>query len=82
MLYQQKVLYDSVPVEYLSVFKTLSGRLAQRLLEDLDIWLASHDRDSGNEVLGTGRARVGLGIYQIEEVIEPGTKHASKGLSD
>lgn len=72
IIFQQKVMYDNVPVEYLPVFTTLSNRLAQRLLEDLDIWLASHDRESGSELLGTGRARVGLGIYQIEEVLEPG----------
>lgn len=72
IIYQQKVMYDNVPVEYLPVFTTLSNRLAQRLLEDLDLWLASHDRESGSELLGTGRARVGLGIYQIEEVLEAG----------
>lgn len=71
-LFQKKVMYDNVPVEYLPVFATLSNRLAQRLLEDLDFWLASHDRDSKSELLGSGRAKVGLGIYQIEEILEAG----------
>jgi hypothetical protein len=83
MLYQQKVMYDDVPVEYLPVFTTLSNRLAQRLLEDLDLWLASHDRDSGSQLLGSGRARVGLGIYQIEEILDVGENgEAQKGQDD
>lgn len=83
MLFQQKVMYDNVPVEYLPVFTTLSNRLAQRLLEDLDLWLASHDRDSGSELLGSGRAKVGLGIFQIEEILEAGeTNDSQNGRSD
>jgi hypothetical protein len=71
-IFQQKVMYNNVPVEYLGVFAKLSNRLARRLLEDLDLWLSSHDRDAGSELLGSGRAKVGMGIYQIEEVLEPG----------
>jgi hypothetical protein len=78
MLFQQKVMYDNVPVEYLPVFAKLSSRLAQRLLEDLDLWLASHDRDSGSELLGSGRAKVGLGIYHIEEILEDGATNDPK----
>ena len=72
--FQQKVMYDNIPVEYLPVFSTLSNRLSRRLLEDLDLWLASHDRDSGSRLLGSGRAKVGIGIYQIEEILESGER--------
>jgi hypothetical protein len=34
--------------------------------------LAEHDRDNNADAKGTGRARVGLAIYQLEEIIEPG----------
>jgi hypothetical protein len=71
-LYQQKVMYDDVPVEYLSAFRKLSGRMAQHLLEELDRWLADHDRGTNPKVLGTGKARVGLMVSQIQEVLEPG----------
>jgi hypothetical protein len=77
-LFQQKVMYDNVPVEYLHVFSTLSNRLARRLLEDLDLWLASHDRDDESELLGSGRAKVGIGIYQIEEILEAGDDNDSE----
>jgi hypothetical protein len=64
-LFQAKVVYDNVPVEYIEVFRQLSGRMAQRLLEELDRWLADHDRDNNPETLGTGKARLGLGVFQI-----------------
>ena len=69
-LFQRKVCYNDIPVEYLSAFRALSGRLAQHLLEELDRWLADHDRGLNPTILGSGRARAGLGIYQIEEILE------------
>lgn len=71
-LYQQKVLYDDVPVEYLDAFRKLSGRMSQHLLEEMDRWLADHDRESNPKVLGTGKARVGLMIFQIQNIERAG----------
>lgn len=67
---QRKVLYDNLPDEVLPKFRKLSAKRAQRLLEQLDRWLAEHDRDLNSSVKGTGRNRAGLGIYYIEEPYE------------
>ena len=67
-LYQQKVSYDNVPIEYLEAFRKLSGRMSQRLLEELDHWLAEHDRDHNPDVLGSGSARIGLMIFQFQDI--------------
>lgn len=65
--FQRKVFYDNLPDETLPKFRKLSANKAQRLLEHLDRWLATHDRDVNQSVKGTGRNRAGLGIYYIEE---------------
>ncbi|MBU0675734.1 MAG: hypothetical protein KJ950_13920 [Proteobacteria bacterium] len=65
--FQRKVAYDNVPEEAIAAFREVSAGEGQDLLEKLDRWLAEHDRD-GNPVLqGTGRKRVGMGIYYFEE---------------
>ena len=63
--FQRKVLYHSIDVDDLPAFRRLSSRQAQALLERLDAWLA--ERDATPSPPGTPRARVGLGIYHIEE---------------
>lgn len=82
--FQRKVMYDSIPVEYIPQFRRLSARLGQSLLEQLDTWLAEHDKEDNPEVEGTGRARLGVGIYLLEEVLDDGEtdagqKKAAKG---
>jgi hypothetical protein len=67
-LYQTKVSYDNVPVEYLEPFRKLSRRMSQSLLEELDRWLAEHDRDYNPDLLGSGKARTGLMIFQFEHI--------------
>ncbi len=69
-LFQRKVSYNDIPVEYLSAFRALSARLAQHLLEELDRWLADHDRGLNPTILGSGKATAGLAIYQIEQITE------------
>jgi hypothetical protein len=69
-LFQRKVSYDNVPAEYLDKFNQLSARESQALLEKLDRWLAARDRDTNPDVKGTGRKRVGLGIYYFEEDLD------------
>jgi hypothetical protein len=65
--YQRKVMYDNVPVEAVREFQRLSAERAQSLLEDLDSWLSQRDRDVTPGINGTGRKRVGLGIYYFED---------------
>lgn len=69
-LFQQKVIYDNVPVEYADAFRKLSRRMGERLVEEMDRWLADHDRDRSPDVLGTGRAKLGLMLFQIQEILE------------
>jgi hypothetical protein len=65
--FQRKVMYDNVPVEAAREFQTLAAAQGQELLEAIDRWLAHRDRDVNPASKGTGRMRVGLGIYHFEE---------------
>ncbi len=64
--YQRKVAYNNLPIEVLPRFRQLSATRAQALLEELDRWLADHDRDTHPDVDGTERWEAGLGIYYFE----------------
>ena len=64
--YQRKVAYDNLPAEVLPKFRAFSAEKAQSMLEEFDIWLASHDRDRNPHVEGTGRMSAGIGIYYFE----------------
>ena len=65
--FQRKVAYDNLPHEVLPQFRLLTLGKAQALLENMDRWLARHDRDTNPAVDGTGRSRAGIGIYYFEE---------------
>jgi hypothetical protein len=65
--YQRKVMYDNVPEEAVQEFQRLSAHQAQALIESLDGWLSQRDRDVNPAVRGTGRKRVGVGIYYFED---------------
>jgi hypothetical protein len=45
----------------------LSLKSAQVLLEKLDAWLSSQDRDVNPQAGGSGRNTAGVGIYYFEE---------------
>ncbi|MBU1236543.1 MAG: hypothetical protein KJ634_11085 [Gammaproteobacteria bacterium] len=68
--FQRKVMYDNLPREAVAEFRTRSAAQAQLLLEILDRWLSTHDRDENPAAAGTGRMRAGLGIFYFEENIE------------
>jgi hypothetical protein len=65
--FQRKVAYDNLPKEAVPRFRALSAQKGQALLEEMDRWLARHDRDRNPGVEGTGRVYAGLGIYYFEE---------------
>jgi hypothetical protein len=65
--FQRKVMYDNLPVEVVPEFRAQSAGQAQALLEQFDQWLSQHDRDVQPSVDGSGRMRVGIGIYYFEE---------------
>ena len=68
--FQRKVMYDNVPVEAAKEFHILAAAQGQELLEAIDRWLAHRDRDVNPASKGTGRVRVGLGIYYFEEPLD------------
>lgn len=72
--FQRKVMYDNLPEEAVSAFRSLSARQAQELLENMDHWLSRHDRDVTPSVKGKGRARAGIGIYYFEENLDQHSK--------
>lgn len=69
-LLQQKVVYDNVPVEHVDAFLRFSRRMGESLIKELDFWLAEHDRDRRSDLSETGRARLGLAVFQIREILE------------
>ena len=68
--FQRKVMYDNVPVESVQEFQRLSANRAQMFLEGIDSWLSQHDRDVNPSVKGTGRKRVGIGLYYFEDDVK------------
>jgi hypothetical protein len=66
-LFQRKVTYDNLPVEVLPELRAMSAKDAQALLEKIDGWMATHDRDTNPDTEGSGRTRAGIGIYYFEE---------------
>jgi hypothetical protein len=67
--FQRKVVYDNIPIEAAADLQEESAAAGQRLLEKLDVLLANHDRDYNPDVHGSGRKRMGMGIYYFEEDI-------------
>jgi hypothetical protein len=65
--FQRKVFYDNLPEEAIPELLSLTTEQGQALLERLDDWMSSHDRDSNPDVTGTGRRRAGIGVYYFED---------------
>jgi len=65
--FQRKVVYNNIPAEAVAGFREMSSTKGQHLLEKLDVILAGLDRDYNPDVEGSGRKRLGLGIYYFEE---------------
>ncbi len=62
--YQRQVIYEGIPASEVQEFRNLSARWSQRVLEELDRWLA--DKKAKVAVEHGPTVRMGLGIYQIE----------------
>jgi Family of unknown function (DUF6502) len=75
--FQRKVMYDNVSVEAAKEFQVLAAAQGQELLESIDRWLSHRDRDVNPASKGTGRVRVGLGIFQFEEDVDSKPGRAS-----
>lgn len=73
--FQRKVAYDNLPAEVLPQLRELSAGKSQALLEELNRLIREHDRDANPEIEGTGRKRVGVGIYYFEEDVQEDGPH-------
>ena len=65
--FQRKVFYDNLPNEAIEELQALTYQHGQEMIELLDNWMAQHDRDENPLIEGSGRRRVGIGVYYFEE---------------
>lgn len=65
-LIQRTVSYDDIPTELLQQVRQRSHEEAEAFLLQVNEWLAQYDRGENQDLVGTGKARAGLGIYYIE----------------
>jgi hypothetical protein len=70
--FQRKAAYDNVPEEAVEALRAEIAARAEAFLEKTDRRLAENDRDVNPAVSGTGRRRVGLGIFWFEDRGERG----------
>ncbi|MFQ5478733.1 MAG: DUF6502 family protein [Candidatus Binatia bacterium] len=68
--FQRKVSYDNMPADDRGELRRLAAERSQLLLEELDLWMSSHDRDASPSVKGRGRKRASLGVYYFEESLD------------
>jgi hypothetical protein len=66
-MFQRKVAYDNLPAEAIPVLQKMTAEKGQKLLEELNEWLVTQDRDSNPEITGSGRRRAGVAVYYFEE---------------
>ena len=64
--FQRKVYYDNLPEEAIPKLQALVEKRGQALIEDLDQWMSTHDRDTNPNSDGSGRKAAGIGIYYFE----------------
>ena len=69
--FQRKVSYDHLPAAVLPEFQRLAGQHAQSLLEELNDWLATRDREGTPLQPGEQRKRAGLEIHYFEDDAPP-----------
>jgi len=67
---QLKVVYDNLPAEAIPELHALTSKRSRDLLEELNTWLAEHDRDNNPGIQGTGRVRAGFGVYYFEDEVK------------
>jgi len=64
--FQRKVAYNNLPAEAVPMLRLLAAQHGQAMLEDLNAWLTTQDRDANPAVQGTGRKYAGVGVYFFE----------------
>ena len=65
---QRTVSYDNIPVELLDRIRQRSRTDGEAFLLQVNDWLADCDREQAPSLIGSGRARAGIGIYYFEQL--------------
>src|SRR3569623_329546 len=68
--FQRKVAYDNLPVEALAPLRAMTEEKAQALLEEINRYLAKHDRDTNPAAQGSGRKHAGVGNFYFERDVD------------
>lgn len=65
--FQRKVYYDNIPAESVDALKKAVEARAQACLLDINQVLVTQDRDHNPDMAGSGRKKIGVGVYYFEE---------------
>lgn len=66
-LYQKKVSYDNIPEEVIPEIKRFINKNSHELILKVNDFLKQYDRDANDTVKGSGRKKLGLGVFYFEE---------------
>jgi hypothetical protein len=72
-LFQRTLTYNNIPSDIIERWREHSARQSQALLEQLDNWLAPHDRDISGDTDGQNSpeaVRTGVSIFYFEDPLQ------------
>ena len=71
-LFQRTLTYDNIPADVIERWQQFAAEKSQRLLEELDQWLAPYDQDVSQHPSNsnTDRVRTGVGVFYFEDPIQ------------
>ena len=67
---QLQVAYDNLPLESVEIFRSMSRDRALKLIQGLDQFLSTQDRDINPDSKGQGRYRAGMGVYYFQQELD------------
>jgi len=79
--FQRKVYYDNLPEEAIADLRALIADQAQVFLENMDKWMAAHDRDANPAVEGHGRKAAGIGVYFFQNEVDEDKDESNGGVT-
>ena len=82
-LFQRTLTYDNIPADVIARWHQFAAERSQRLLEELDQWLAPYDQDLSQPSSSHSgeRVRTGVGVFYFEDPIQARSA-ADSTLSD
>ncbi|HTN35076.1 MAG TPA: DUF6502 family protein [Marinobacter sp.] len=73
-LFQRTLTYNNIPSDILERWREHAAKQSQTLLEQLDNWLAPHDRDISGNTDGQNNlesVRTGVSVFYFEDPLQP-----------